>query len=67
MDTIQKILTLIKKSKGGIAADSLEKELGFSRQFVFNCCDSVIYVRYSTLKVAEFIQRLRYQPKGFLI
>jgi len=26
---------------------------------VFNCCDSVIYVRYSTLKVAEFIRRAR--------
>ena len=34
MDTIQKILTLIKKSKGGVTADLLEKELGFSRQYI---------------------------------
>jgi len=34
MDTIQKILTLIKKSKGGVTADSLEKELGYSRQYI---------------------------------
>jgi len=34
MHTIQKILTLIKKSKGGVTADSLEKELGYSRQYI---------------------------------
>ena len=34
MDTIQKILTKIKKSKGGVTADLLEKELGFSRQYI---------------------------------
>jgi len=34
MDTIQKILTLIKKSKGGVTADLLEKELGYSRQYI---------------------------------
>jgi len=27
--------------------------------FIFNCCDSVINVRYSLLKVAEFIRRAR--------
>jgi len=34
MDTVQKILTLIKKSKGGVTADSLEKEFGYSRQYI---------------------------------
>jgi len=34
MDTIQKILTLIKKSKGGVTAGLLEKELGYSRQYI---------------------------------
>lgn len=34
METIQKILALVEKSKGGITADSLEKELGFSRQYI---------------------------------
>ncbi len=34
MDTIQKILALIKKSKGGVTADLLEKEFGFSRQYI---------------------------------
>ena len=34
MDTTQKILMLIKKSKGGVTADSLEKELGYSRQYI---------------------------------
>jgi len=34
MDTIQKILALIKKSKEGVTADSLEKELGYSRQYI---------------------------------
>ncbi len=34
MDTTQKILTHIKKSKGGLTADLLERELGFSRQYI---------------------------------
>jgi anti-sigma regulatory factor (Ser/Thr protein kinase) len=34
MDAIQKILTLIKKNKEGITADLLEKELGYSRQYI---------------------------------
>ncbi len=34
MDTTQKILALIKKSKGGVTADLLEKELGYSRQYI---------------------------------
>ncbi len=34
MDTVQKILTLIKKKKGGITAAFLEKELGYSRQYI---------------------------------
>jgi len=34
MDTIEKILTRIKKSKEGVTADSLEKELGYSRQYI---------------------------------
>jgi len=34
MDAIQKILTLIKKNKGGVTADSLEKEIGYSRQYI---------------------------------
>ena len=34
MDTTQKILTLIKKNKEGVTADSLEKELGYSRQYI---------------------------------
>ena len=33
METIKRILTLVKKSKGGITADSLETKLGFSRQY----------------------------------
>ena len=34
MDTIQEILRLIKKSKGGVTADLIEKKLGFSRQYI---------------------------------
>jgi len=34
MDTTQKILTLIKKNKEGVTADLLEKELGYSRQYI---------------------------------
>ena len=34
MDVIQKILTLIKKSKRGVTAGQLEKELGYSRQYI---------------------------------
>ena len=34
MDTTQKILTRIKKNKEGVTADSLEKELGYSRQYI---------------------------------
>lgn len=34
MDAIQKILKLIEKSKQGITADLLEKELGYSRQYI---------------------------------
>ena len=33
MDVIQKILTRIKKSKAGVTAGQLEKELGYSRQY----------------------------------
>jgi len=34
MDTIQKILALVKKSKNGLSANFLEKELGYSRQYI---------------------------------
>jgi anti-sigma regulatory factor (Ser/Thr protein kinase) len=34
MDTTQKILTRIKKNKEGVTADLLEKELGYSRQYI---------------------------------
>ena len=34
MTTIEKILTLIKNSKGGVTAGLLEKELGYSRQYI---------------------------------
>ena len=34
MNTTQKILTLVKKNKDGITADLLEKQLGFSRQYI---------------------------------
>jgi anti-sigma regulatory factor (Ser/Thr protein kinase) len=34
MDVIQRILTLIKKSKQGVTAGQLEKELGYSRQYI---------------------------------
>jgi anti-sigma regulatory factor (Ser/Thr protein kinase) len=34
MDTIRKILARINKSKEGITADLLEKELGYSRQYI---------------------------------
>ena len=42
MDTIQKILTLIKKSEGGVTADLLEKELGFSRQYIVRLLSRLI-------------------------
>jgi anti-sigma regulatory factor (Ser/Thr protein kinase) len=45
MDTIQKILTLIKKSKGGVTADLLEKELGFSRQYIVRLLTRLISQR----------------------
>ena len=34
MNTIQKILALIKEHKEGVTADFLEKELGYSRQYI---------------------------------
>jgi anti-sigma regulatory factor (Ser/Thr protein kinase) len=34
MDTTQKLLKLIKKSKGGVTAGLLEQELGYSRQYI---------------------------------
>jgi anti-sigma regulatory factor (Ser/Thr protein kinase) len=34
MTTIEKILALIKNSKGGVTAGLLEKELGYSRQYI---------------------------------
>ncbi len=34
MDTNEKLLTLIKNTKEGVTANSLEKELGFSRQYI---------------------------------
>ena len=34
MDTIKEILRLIKNSKGGVTADLIEKQLGFSRQYI---------------------------------
>ena len=34
MDTTKKVLALIKKSKEGVTADSLEKNLGYSRQYI---------------------------------
>ena len=42
MDTIQKILTLIKKSKGGVTAEWLEKELGYSRQYIVRLLSRLI-------------------------
>jgi len=34
MDTEKKVLALIKKSKEGVTADSLERDLGYSRQYI---------------------------------
>ena len=34
MDTTKKVLALIKKSKEGVTADSLERNLGYSRQYI---------------------------------
>ena len=42
METIQKILTKIKKSKGGVTADLLEKELGYSRQYIVRLLSRLI-------------------------
>jgi len=42
METIQKILALIKNSKGGVTADSLEKELGYSRQYIVRLLSRLI-------------------------
>jgi len=42
MDTIQEILALIKKRKGGVTADSLEKELGYSRQYIVRLLSRLI-------------------------
>lgn len=42
MDATQKILMLLKQSKDGVTADSLEKELGFSRQYVVRLLNRLI-------------------------
>jgi len=42
VDTIQKILALIKKRKGGVTADWLEKELGYSRQYIVRLLSRLI-------------------------
>ena len=34
MDATKKVLALIKKSKEGVNADSLERDLGYSRQYI---------------------------------
>ena len=34
MDTTKKLFVLIKRSKEGVTADSLERELGYSRQYI---------------------------------
>lgn len=34
MDTAKKVLALIKKSKEGVTANSLERDLGYSRQYI---------------------------------
>ena len=34
MDAAKKVLALIKKSKEGVTADSLERDLGYSRQYI---------------------------------
>jgi anti-sigma regulatory factor (Ser/Thr protein kinase) len=34
MDATKKVLALIRKSKEGVTADSLEKDLGYSRQYI---------------------------------
>ena len=42
MTTIEKILTLIKNSKGGVTAGLLEKELGYSRQYIVRLLSRLI-------------------------
>ena len=42
MDATQKILMLLEKSKEGVTAGSLEKELGFSRQYVVRLLNRLI-------------------------
>ena len=42
MDTAQKILALIRKSKDGVTADSIEEELGFSRQYIVRLLNRLI-------------------------
>lgn len=42
MDAIQKILTLVKQGKEGVTADLLEKELGFSRQYIVRLLTGLI-------------------------
>lgn len=43
MDTIKKILVLIKKSKEGVTADFLERELGYSRQYIVGLLTRLIF------------------------
>jgi len=42
MDTIQKIHMLVESSKGGVTADLLEKELGYSRQYIVRLLNRLI-------------------------
>ena len=42
MDATQKILELVGKSKDGVTASSLEKELGFSRQYTVRLLNRLI-------------------------
>jgi anti-sigma regulatory factor (Ser/Thr protein kinase) len=42
MDTIEKILGLVNRNEGGVTADFLEKEFGFSRQYIVRLLNRLI-------------------------
>ena len=42
MDAAQKVLMLVEKGNEGVTADSLEKELGFSRQYIVRLLNRLI-------------------------
>jgi anti-sigma regulatory factor (Ser/Thr protein kinase) len=71
VDATQKILALMKKSEAGVSANSLEKELGFSRQYIVRLLNRLMErgeihrrgktraARYFTGKASDETDRLK--------